>query len=342
VIFSFVFGFALLAMANAGEMPEISLEEMNTAFEQFKRDFGRSYAPELEPQRKLIFVENYGFIRGFNWEAADLGISYRLGVNNFADLTNEEFRRLYLSHPKPASVPRQVEQTRPWSDLPDSVDWVAKGVVTPVRDQGPLGASWTFAAVAAIESAYALYNGTLVELSEQNLIDCCTRADSECRTATDGFVYVIRNNGIETEKAYPFHGGSQQYCYFDPTKVGATITGLGSVESGNETDLQDATAKVGPVAVTINASLRSFQFYTSGIYDDASCTSDNLDHDVVVVGYGLNATGAGVLNDERPFWKVKNSWGKSWGEEGYIRLARNANNLCGIASLGAYPLEHNN
>lgn len=143
---------------------------------------------------------------------------------------------------------------------------------------------------------------------------------------------MIIEKGIDTEKSYPFSGG-QQKCHFNNSSIGAIITGMDYVKNANESDLQDAVANVGPIAVTINASLRSFQFYKAGIYDDSACDASQLDHAMVAVGYDAQ--------DEKKFWKLKNSWGVGWGEKGFIRLARNMKNMCGVASFASYPLMHN-
>jgi len=143
------------------------------------------------------------------------------------------------------------------------------------------------------------------------------------------FEYVIKNNGLDTEASYPYEA-VQGKCRFNAANVGATCTGYTDIPKGSETDLQNATAVVGPISVAMDAGLSSFQLYHSGIYDPAACSSTQLDHGVLVVGYG-------VLNNA-DYWIVKNSWGTTWGIEGCFYLARNANNKCGVATAASFPL----
>ncbi|KAJ6224287.1 hypothetical protein RDWZM_002832 [Blomia tropicalis] len=215
--------------------------------------------------------------------------------------------------------------------LPDTVDWTTKGVVTPIKNQEQCGSCWAFSAVASMEGQHALKTGKLVSLSEQNLVDCSqSEGDYGCEGGMMdyAFQYVIDNNGIDTESSYPYKGVDEK-CEFKKNYVGATIKSFTNVKSGSESALQTAVANVGPISVTIDASQKSFQFYKSGVYNEPRCTSNFYDHAVTAVGYG-------TLNGVA-YWKVKNSWGTSWGEKGYILMSRNKNNQCGIAYKASYP-----
>ena len=143
------------------------------------------------------------------------------------------------------------------------------------------------------------------------------------------FQYIMSNGGIDSESSYPYSGYDGVCSYTKDASVG-TITGFVDVKEGSEKDLADAVKKIGPVSVAIDASQWSFQLYESGIYYEPSCSSTELDHGVLAVGYGSDGR-------NKDFWIVKNSWGTSWGEKGYIRMARNKNNNCGIASMASYP-----
>ncbi|KAJ6224288.1 hypothetical protein RDWZM_002833 [Blomia tropicalis] len=204
--------------------------------------------------------------------------------------------------------------------LPDTVDWTTKGIVTPIKNQGQCGSCWAFSAVALMEGQHALKTGNLVSLSEQNLVDCSgPEGNLMCfgGAINYAFKYVIVNKGIDTETSYPYKGVDER-CKFKRNSVGATIKSFTDVKSTSESALQTAVANVGPISVAIDASQNSFQFYKSGVYNEPACSATYLDHGVTAVDYGtLN----GVV-----YWKVKNSWGTSWGEKGYILMSRNKNN----------------
>ena len=142
------------------------------------------------------------------------------------------------------------------------------------------------------------------------------------------FTYIKVNNGIDTEDSYPYKAVDQK-CKFSAANVGATDTGFTDVQSGSEADLVDAIATVGPISVAIDASHSSFQLYKSGIYYEKQCSAQQLDHGVTAVGYGTQ--------NSQDFYIVKNSWGTSWGDKGYIMMSRNKKNNCGIATAASYP-----
>lgn len=146
----------------------------------------------------------------------------------------------------------------------------------------------------------------------------------------NAFKYIKDNHGIDTEASYPYKAEDGK-CHYNPSSSGATDRGFVDVESGSEADLKAALATVGPISVAIDASHESFQFYASGVYNEPECDSEQLDHGVLAVGYGTTDKG-------EDYWLVKNSWGTTWGDAGYIKMTRNQNNQCGIATQASYPL----
>jgi len=213
------------------------------------------------------------------------------------------------------------------------VDWRTKGAVTGVKDQAQCGSCWSFSSTGSIEGAYFLKTGKLVSLSEQDLMDCSVSLGNQGCNGGDmdsAFQYVINNKGIDTEASYPYKATGPNKCQFKPADIGATITGFHDVKSGSESDLLDAVNKQ-PVSVAIDAAHQSFQMYHSGVYYEPTCSSTRLDHGVLVVGYGTDDSGVA-------YWIVKNSWGSSWGNAGYLNMSRNKNNNCGIASAASYPI----
>jgi len=306
------------------------------SFKEFQAQYNKVYASEMEAYfRENIYRSNVDKIKSHNAEKH----SYSLGVNEFADLLSSEFRKLYLAAPKDFSqkLAAAAHHTSAVNvgALPASVDWRTKGCVTPIKNQGQCGSCWAFSTTGSVEGQHALSTGTLVSLSEENLVECSSAEGNDgCNGGLmdDAFTYIIKNNGIDTEASYPYTSGAGAVgkCKFSAANVGATITGYTNIVSGSETDLQNASAIVGPISVAMDAGLESFQLYKSGIYDPALCSSTALDHGVLVVGYGTESAG--------DYWIVKNSWGTTWGMAGYFYLARNANNKCGVATEASFPL----
>lgn len=219
------------------------------------------------------------------------------------------------------------------ANLPKSVDWRKKGAVTEVKQQGDCGSCWAFSTTGAVEGQHFLKTGKLVSLSEQNLIDCTdAHGESGCkgRSRHDTLDWMISHGGVESEKAYPYKGVSES-CKYNQKLSAATVQKVIDIPSGNESKLQEAIVQIGPISVAVDYSAESFQFYSSGIYFEPKCDPNNLNHAVLVVGYGTD-------DHDGDFYIVKNSWGSNWGENGYIRVARNRNNNCGIATAAIYPV----
>jgi len=294
---------------------------------------------ELENYRYGIFKANLDLIEKHNADAA-LGIhTYRLGVNKYADMTPEEFRETYLGYNhtlarfKGASS-STFQKLIGGFKAPEKVDWREEGAVTPVKDQGQCGSCWAFSTTGSLEGAHFRALGKLVSLSEQQLVDCSKKyGNNGCNGGLmdNAFQYVKENGGLDTEDSYPYHM-KQEKCHFNKAAVGSLCSGFVDVPQGDEQALMEALAVNGPVSVAIDVTENNFMLYKEGVFTDTSCknTADDLNHGVLVVGYGTD--------EGQDFWIVKNSWSSKWGESGYIRMARNKNNMCGIATVASYPL----
>eukprot|EP01116_Phalansterium_solitarium_P012569 TRINITY_DN28_c0_g1_i3.p1 TRINITY_DN28_c0_g1~~TRINITY_DN28_c0_g1_i3.p1 ORF type:complete len:348 (+),score=155.09 TRINITY_DN28_c0_g1_i3:54-1046(+) len=307
--------------------------EYRAAFMKFMKDNGKTYAQSEFSVRYNVFRSNMDFVDA--WNAQDF---HKVAINRFADLTVAEFAQLFngISYMHNATYQYVPSVTT------DTVNWVTKGAVTGVKDQGQCGSCWSFSVAQAIEGTYAVTTGQLASLSEQQIIDCSWVSPYN-NTGCDGgdtrsaMQYVIDAKGLEADSIYPYvdyNGGNKHPCKYNAPQHFANITGMYGTIFGNETDLTIATLSA-PVSVAIDANHDSFQFYGGGIYYERKCGNnlDDLDHGVLVVGYAPE------------YWIVKNSWGTDWGMDGYIWMTRDSTstkwpwkNNCGIASYATLAL----
>lgn len=277
--------------------------------------------------RYAVFQSNLAFIADHNAG----NHSTTMGINQFADMTFSEFHGKYTGYTprsSPQSYLRSMNAQKVAVSADDIVDWRSKGSVTPVKNQGQCGSCWAFSATGALEGAVQIKFGKLVSVSEQQLVDC---SGSEGNVGCNGglmdsaFEWWIKNGGACSQADYPYTGRDGT-CRTTCKNIPETkLSGYVDIKEGDENGLADAVALT-PVSVAIEADQMAFQFYKSGIFTAACGT--NLDHGVLAVGF-----------DKTPgqnYWIVKNSWGASWGENGYIRLIR-GKNQCGIALAASYP-----
>jgi cathepsin L len=225
---------------------------------------------------------------------------------------------------------------------PASVDWRTKGAVTPVKDQGQCGSCWSFSTTGALEGIYAIKNSNLVSFSEQQLVDCdYIRAGGTSLGCNGGDMgsamdWIGKNNGLCTEQAYPYFSGTtktngacQKSCSVVP---GSDVSKTVSVGANSDSAMMTALAQQ-PVSVAIEADQSSFQLYKSGVFS-GSCGT-NLDHGVLLVGYGTMTGG--------DYYILKNSWASSWGDQGYMYLGKGSQynggkGQCGVLMQGVYPV----
>lgn len=349
-MFASIFNLLLINWWLNVQLTECSLTSLlkSHLWNKFVKHHGKQYLSEEHSQlRQNIFNRNLDIIEKHNSEYA-MGLhTYTLGVNAFADWTFEEFAdmmfgtRFNMTHRKGASV-GTFAKLADHVQIADDVDWRQEGAVTPVKNQGQCGSCWAFSTTGSLEAAHFRLTGKLISLSEQQLVDCSSKFHNQgCNGGLmdNAFEYVKENGGLDTEESYPYHAHNEK-CHFNKKSVGTTCSGFMDITSGDEEALKQALATVGPISIAIDATQEKFMLYKEGIFVDDTCnnSTDDLDHGVLVVGYGTNSTLDGKSMD---YWLVKNSWGPGWGEDGYIRMARNLNNMCGVATAASYPLVKN-
>ena len=267
-------------------------------------------------------------------------LTYVLGHNQFSGMDSSDFRKYLLAFEKPYVDANYISQTV--EAVPKSVDWVSAGAVTPVKNQGQCGSCWSFSTTGALEGAYFLKYGTLLSFSEQQLVDCDTFSnggkDHGCNGGLmdNAFTWIKKNGGLCSEQDYPYVSGTTKTA--GTCKTTCSVNGNSKVQSfvdvkpNSDDAMMSALAKQ-PVSVAIEADQPAFQLYKSGVFTGTCGTS--LDHGVLVVGYGTDGT--------LDYYTVKNSWGNTWGESGYIRLGRSSSynkgaGQCGLLMEASYPV----
>ena len=307
-------------------------DHIDIAWDHWKMTNGRLYGTSSdETYRKQIFVENYHHVKNTNSQKR----SFTLGLNKFADITTSEFKQKYLTlqtTQKQANV-KHIDTSLLKSS--GSRDWVADGAVTSVKEQGLCGACWAISAAAALEGLAYLETKQLMNLSEQQMIDCATWEKYQNKGCHGGFMdngfKYSADNGMMQSADYPFTAEDGK-CAYDASKKITVNSGYSDVPL-DDNDQLVAAIENQPTSTGIAADY--LQLYMMGVFDEWDyCKGDKLNHGVLAVGYGTDSD-TGKL-----FYKVKNSWGEEWGEYGYFRLERRegpGEGLCGITKQASYP-----
>ena len=318
--------FILLVLIALIICDEVDIEsEVFKNFQRFIKKYNKKYNSMNE------YLARYNAFRQNIFRLVENGPqSHETGITKFADMTQQEFARTYLNLNFNAYALINVNPIRVKisNEAPDEFDWRDKGIVSAVKDQGSCGSCWAFATVANLEGLYAQKKGVVKTFSEQFLVDCDTE-DSGCNGGLMelAFEWIKNNGGFMYESDYPY-ANKKQTCTQDSSKfVDMKVTGWVKLGDGTDTfspvdedEMKEFLYQTGPLAIALNAT--PLQLYTGGIVDYASwlCGTSGINHAVTLVGYGV-----GTKN----YWIVKNSWGKSWGESGYFRIAR-GKETCGV------------
>ena len=339
-------------------------------FQDWKKQYSIIIQENNEDHMYSNWVENHKYIEEMN----SRNLTYKLGHNEFSGMSSEEFKEHFLLSEHYTGfidnvnkIRKEVKEIRCVIDcihedennmekitcvkgcfeekdllgVPESVNWVEKGAVTPVKNQGQCGSCWSFSTTGALEGAYFIKNGKLLSFSEQELVDCDNfkngGKDHGCNGGLmdNAFKWIEKNHGLCLEEDYQYVSGETKTagtCDKSCSPVeGSVIIDYYDVPASSDSDMMYALSKQ-PVSVAIQADQKDFQLYKSGVFTGECGTK--LDHGVLLVGYGSEENG--------DYYLLKNSWGETWGDKGYIKIGRGSefnsgNGQCGVLMQGSYP-----
>ncbi|XP_043488990.1 procathepsin L-like isoform X1 [Polistes fuscatus] len=309
--------------------PKIS-SKLDDYWQAYKAHFNKTYSGNLENTRRIKWEENLVKIYEHNLMAAAGHHGYTLRDNHIADLSTQQYVRemVRLRPSRRRRVSDDELVSSAFNDpklVPSHLDWRERGFVTKPVNQMKCGSCYAYSIAGTIEGQLFKQTGMLIPLSEQQLVDCSTiTGNIGCNGGSlrNTLRYLEKSKGIMRQDMYPYKG-KQGQCHFVRDQSIVNITSWAVLPARDEKALQVAVATIGPVAASINANPKTFQLYHQGVYDDVACSSDIVNHAILIVGYTPTE------------WILKNWWGEHWGEGGYMRLARHKNR-CGIANYAAY------
>ncbi|XP_066922832.1 counting factor associated protein D-like [Clytia hemisphaerica] len=314
-----------------GEHVEAREHELNKTYHNYQKKHKKSSKSDVEThKRKNIFRHNQRFIHSHN----RAHLNYTLEVNHLSDVLDEEFEMLKgQSSPDTPELKKELNEIPQLrinipKTLPKNLDWRDYGAVGPVHSQSFCASCWAFSAIGAIEGAFAIKNGSMEQLSIQQLLDCSWGYNNNgCRGGWSWRAFqFVKDHGIATRKSYGKYLGQEGYCHCGSKEHCDNVQKISyrTIEKHNAEKLKVALAMYGPGSIAVQCARKTFKFYSSGIYDDPKCTQ-KTDHAVLAIGYGEE--------ENIPYWIIKNSWGKLWGDRGFMKISMKKD-FCGVLSNG--------
>lgn len=312
------------------ELKEVKAEYL---FDEFVKKYNRRYVSDNEHSLRMrIFKRNLHKIEMLNKHEQGTA---KYGITEFADMTEKEYLRktgLLGKRRNQNDLDNPIAHIPDIQDIPTEFDWRDKGAVTDVKNQGNCGSCWSFSVTGNIEGLHAIKTGKLEAYSEQELLDCDT-TDNACNGGymDDAFKSIEKIGGLELEDEYPYMAKKQKKCQFNQTLSHVKVKGVVDLPK-DEAAMQKFLVSTGPISIGINAN--AMQFYRGGVSHPwkVLCSKKNLDHGVLIVGYGIKEYP--MFNKTLPYWTIKNSWGRKWGEQGYYRVYR-GDNTCGVSEMAS-------